>query len=507
VSSRHVTPLAFIFLSLLGLLLAGCSLPRSISQSSAVIGEPKVVDPSPPVPPGAEVSVSLEITSPEPVAYHWRTDAGGGQIVRGETSSAVTWQAPPQEGTYNVYVAVTIAGQVTEKSVAIKVETAPPPTPTTESIAVIGWVKGQVKVQRYEERLIAATAGLALFSGDIVTSPEQSLAHIYCFGVGLFELQPGRTVTLTCEPEPPEGLKLILAELPAGLDNLVKDAAGADPTGLDTLDSVRGGRSRSLAELGQVPILLAPRQLTPEARPTFRWTAVTQAEAYTLKVQGPVDNWEVTLAADEIPISEAAPFVIPEATVLETVYPDNAFALEPGTTYIVTLQAHLPGVEAPQESSEPLFFELLDKDLAASLAGSATQIQKLAAPDDEKTYLLALLYRQYGLWTAAVEQMETLARRSPESPPLLPLGDLYLRAGLTDLAEANYRRALDTAQAGDDPYTQATALTGLGQTAYVAQADDDAAEYLEQALAFYRELREERLAGTVEKLLMEIKGP
>ncbi|MEW5956179.1 MAG: tetratricopeptide repeat protein [Chloroflexota bacterium] len=520
-NTRRVWSIIFLFL-----FLAGCDL--SCGGPPPVIKAPEVVNPSPPVPPGAEVSVSIEISSPDPVLYQWRTEEGGGEIVQGGATSAATWRAPQQEGTYHVYVNITIAGVVTEKSVAIKVETAPTPTPTlrspptdtptptptdptlpAESIAIISWVQGTVKVQRYEERLIRAAPGLVLFAGDVVTSLEESQAHLYCLGVGLFKLRPGRAVEVTCRPESPDGLELILAELPTELDNLAREAADDAPPTLAALETVRGLPSRSLADLGQLPILLSPRQLTLESRPTFRWTAVTDAEAYTLKVEGLAGSWETTLTASEL-TPASAPLVISGTAVLETVYPAQAPPLESGIDYYVSLQAHLPGAAAPPPTDETPYFNLMDTNTAAAVTGRAAQIQKLAAPDEAKAYLLALLYRRHGLWLAAIEPLEQLARRSPASPPLLPLGELYLRAGLTDLARANYQRALESAQADGDSYTQAAALTGLGQVAYAAQSDAaqaaaDAVDFLQRALALYRELKADQPAEEVETLLAELK--
>jgi hypothetical protein len=104
-----------IILILLGFFITGCN------GSTSVIGDPKVVDPPTPVTPGTNVSISVDVTSAKPVSYQWKTDEGDGKIIKGETSSAVVWQAPQQPGLYNVYLQVTIDNVVTEKSVAIEV--------------------------------------------------------------------------------------------------------------------------------------------------------------------------------------------------------------------------------------------------------------------------------------------------------------------------------------------------------------------------------------------------
>jgi hypothetical protein len=107
-----------VILVLLGFSIAGCNGP------TPVIGDPKVVEPPTPVVPGAEVSVSIDVTSPQPVAYQWKTiDKDCGRIIRGETSSAAIWQAPQQSGLCNIFVEVKIDNTITEKSIAIRVET------------------------------------------------------------------------------------------------------------------------------------------------------------------------------------------------------------------------------------------------------------------------------------------------------------------------------------------------------------------------------------------------
>jgi hypothetical protein len=106
-------------LILLGLLLTGCG--GSTSAIIEEIGEPEVVEPSPPVAPGTEVSLKIGVTSSAPVSYRWEPDGRGDEIISGETSSAIIWRAPQKSGLYNVRVKVTINGKITEKSVAIRV--------------------------------------------------------------------------------------------------------------------------------------------------------------------------------------------------------------------------------------------------------------------------------------------------------------------------------------------------------------------------------------------------
>lgn len=86
---------------------------------------PRIIEPSPPVLPGEEVSVSVDVISAKPVAYQWEADEG--EIIRGENLSAAVWRAPKSDGTFNIIVTITISGQEFQKSLAVVVKM---PTPT-----------------------------------------------------------------------------------------------------------------------------------------------------------------------------------------------------------------------------------------------------------------------------------------------------------------------------------------------------------------------------------------
>ncbi len=384
---------------------------------------------------------------------------------------------------------------------------APTAPDASNSLAVMGALQGKVKVQRHDNELITAFTGLLLYREDVITSLPDSWAYIHCLRSGLFKLAPGRVVVLTCAPNPSDGLELIAQTLPAEVSALTDKAAAPITPSLASLASVRGNQSVSLADVGQVPLLLSPRQLTAESHPIFRWLAVSGAEAYTLKVEGKSDQWSVRLPSNQLSDSGTRPFILPQTAVVEVAYPADAPPLKPNTTYLVTLQAYLPGLPSPQEADEALFFELVDDETAASLTAASTQIRGLTTPDNEKAYLFSLLYQQHNLWVAAADQLEVVARLNSASPPLIQLGDTYLKAGLGGLAEANYQRALETAQSNDDAYTQGAALIGLGQAAYATQNQLQATGYFQQALTLYRQLKEDRAAKIAESLLQEISSP
>ncbi len=382
--------------------------------------------------------------------------------------------------------------------------TLPSPAMPVNSIAVMGMVQGKVQVQRYEDQApIIARPKLVLFPGDVLIALESSEAYVYCLQTGIFRLKPGRAVLLTCNAAPSEGLEAVV-QFPPAISELL-ETTGDDPTDLTSLDNIRRARSYFLSDLGHIPVLLSPRRLISNANPVFRWTAVPEAEAYTLKVKRKTVLWEKRIEADSVKVSQTRPALVSGVTVVEFVYPDQSPALEAGATYLLTLQAHLPGVQAPLESDEKFYFEMINKAKATKLAAAEAQITGLKIPENEKKYLLTLLYQKYHLWTMAAYQLEILNQANPGNPPWLWSGEVYLQAGLPDLAALYYQHALSAARANEDLYTQAAALAGAGQSAYALADNRQATDYLKQSLSIYQTLGDEQGIKTTQTLLMEIK--
>jgi hypothetical protein len=130
-------PVMFLILLVMFLILLGFFLTRDNGSTIVPtdIKGPEVIEPLPPVAPGAQVNVGIEVSASASVSYQWKTD-GRGEIISDQTRSAITWQAPQEPGFYSVFVKVTINGVETEKSVAIEVIDTPiaavssSPTPT-----------------------------------------------------------------------------------------------------------------------------------------------------------------------------------------------------------------------------------------------------------------------------------------------------------------------------------------------------------------------------------------
>lgn len=125
----------FILTTILVWVVAGCQgkTPTPIAEvKPPVISDPKVCAPTP-LKPGEEAGISVDIVScPAEITltYEWIVEEGGGKIIKGQESPAITYRAPDQPGIYNVRVVVNWDDQKVEKDTFITIEEEPTPTDT-----------------------------------------------------------------------------------------------------------------------------------------------------------------------------------------------------------------------------------------------------------------------------------------------------------------------------------------------------------------------------------------
>ena len=94
-----------------------------------VVSEPAVSAPQP-VKPGEEIGISIRVDSVggTELTYEWILTEG--KILEGEGTSAITYQAPMEPGTYSIRVKVTSADVTIERSTFINVGETETPGPT-----------------------------------------------------------------------------------------------------------------------------------------------------------------------------------------------------------------------------------------------------------------------------------------------------------------------------------------------------------------------------------------
>ena len=164
----------------------------------------------------------------------------------------------------------------------------------------------------------------------------------------------------------------------------------------------------------------------------------------------------------------------------ELVYPDDAPPLIPRTTYLTQLE--LIGASAQADQS---FFFVLDEASRKEVVATEAAIRALSLDPAATAFLLAEIYRQNELRSAAISQLESLAGDEARPDLAGQLGDLYFEVGLYNGAETNYQAALSEAQLSNVPAAQARALAGLGRVADAYGEKKAAISHFQTAEALY----------------------
>jgi hypothetical protein len=123
---------SFVLTAILVWMITGCS-PSTATVQSVEISGPKVDAPTP-LNPGEETGISLNISAVAGVnlTYEWKVDLGGGEIMAGQGTPAITYCAPDKPGTYKISVIVTWDGTIKELAEFVQVgESPPPPAPSS----------------------------------------------------------------------------------------------------------------------------------------------------------------------------------------------------------------------------------------------------------------------------------------------------------------------------------------------------------------------------------------
>jgi len=112
------------------------AIPTPAPVPTPSVGEPVVSVPSP-VDPDEQIGISVAVdgVAGVEIAYEWIPPEGKGKILDGQGTSAITYQAPTEPGTYKIGLKVRAAGTVIERSAFITIE-KPTDTPTPTELPV-----------------------------------------------------------------------------------------------------------------------------------------------------------------------------------------------------------------------------------------------------------------------------------------------------------------------------------------------------------------------------------
>jgi hypothetical protein len=290
-----------------------------------------------------------------------------------------------------------------------------------EPLAVIAAVKGHVEVTAAKgEPTVRASFGRALERGDRVVVAAGGAATIFFNDGNVIELAEKSALTVggreAARPKGSGGTALT-GDVYANVSKFV--TGGSRETGLVALSSLRGGAD-------DTPLLLEPRRTELlDGRPTFRWRAQSGASRYRIAVTGDAGE----LWSREV-----------ESDTLE--YPTDAPALAPGGDFLWEVRAFSAQGEVRREES---YVHVLAADEAASVRAALARIGHSAGGTGSPAarFLSGSYLSGRGLLRDAAEQFEALGLLAPDSPaPHEALGNVYRAIGLTDLAAAEYQRAL-----------------------------------------------------------------
>jgi len=198
-------------------------------------------------------------------------------------------------------------------------------------------------------------------------------------------------------------------------------ASNDKPSGMLAIAPMRGAEDHTVA------MLMGPRHTgIRTTHPAVRWRSVQGAGRYKVTLSGD---------AGEVWSRET------DSTAVE--YPADAPALEAGGEYLCEVQAF--GDAGPLRSDDASFRVIAAADakqVDVDLAG----IDKAAsgASTAASLYMAGSYLVGRGLYDEALGKFLELARVTPDAPgPHEALGNVYKTIGLTDLAAAEFHRALE----------------------------------------------------------------
>jgi hypothetical protein len=173
-------------------------------------------------------------------------------------------------------------------------------------------------------------------------------------------------------------------------------------------------------------------------------------------------------------------------------YPDDAPALQAGTTYLVHVETG-GGARSPTEG---VGFHLLPEEKLQVIMHRRAELQRKIAQDSAQQLALAAYYMHQQLRSEALALLDTLVQQSTSAPVHLLRAHVLRETQLIQAAFQQYEHARRLAAQQHDFETQAEALVGLART-----TEDRASirQYYQEAMALFQALDERERAGKLEE--------
>ena len=291
-----------------------------------------------------------------------------------------------------------------------------------EPIAFVVAMKGAVSVTGAKGGAAAkATLGRPLERGDKVQVGAGGSASLFFSDGNVIELDGGSSMTVggrlaSLDPKHVGPGSEVSAQVFTRVSKFI--TSKNQQSGLVALSAMRGGSD------APAPLILAPRRSsTLSGRPDFAWRAVAGATRY-----------RVTVTTDE---GEAWSHEVPDTSLA---YPADAKELAAGGDYVWSVVA-LSDIKPPHQ--EESSFHVLTAGEASQVRDHLGSIQHAAGDSTSAGRYLAGSYLVgRGLYDEAARQFEALVRLDPDAAgPHEALANVYRTVGLTDLAQAEMKRA------------------------------------------------------------------
>ena len=282
--------------------------------------------------------------------------------------------------------------------------------------ALITELAGAVTIQRANGSNAAATWGIQLFDGDVLTTGANSKAALLYSNGSLLSVAANSETRVEGNDASPAVDPTLLADV----SDLTLQRTGVGE--LAALGGLRAGPGESAIDL-QYP--RQTRVMSPT--PTFEWATETAFEIYTVTVLS--DDGQVWSGTTE------------ESQIT---YPTTAPALQPGVTYYWRVE----GEEMLDVTrSELVQFEVVAPEEIEVITKAEAGIR--AAFSDEsaaasRDFLLGSFYAKQGLNAEALAVFTAIAQVQGDSAMLHEiLGRLYYETGRKDLAVQSLKKALE----------------------------------------------------------------
>lgn len=236
-------------------------------------------------------------------------------------------------------------------------------------------------------------------------------------------------------------------------------------------------------ETGLGPTLLSPRDTaTLDAHPRLVWTRGPGALDYEIKLRGAVEM-SIPLAVDDL---QCGPGTGPwRGLDVCSWSPSGRWpALKPEQPVSLSVSFRSTATASFRQVRETWQVRLLSLDDQRSVQEGLRQLAELPLDEASRLLLTAGAYARAGLYADAMAAYDEALRAQEMPEARVTLGDLYLTAGLTSLAEREYRQVV----AGANSAARAAAEFGLGQAAYFRRQFDDARAHFERARELYTAL-------------------